>query len=106
MRAERAGGGSHMRDDPEMLRRDFLAFRRLAAGGGLLGGQAAGAGPDAARALQPTGADLGSLFPELEKLAGPPRYSYSFLGDRFRDLGEFHAAARQKIFELLAYRPE
>jgi dienelactone hydrolase len=61
--------------------------------------------PDRARELQPTGADLGSLFPEVEKLAEANRYAFAFPGDRFRTFAEFKAAAREKVLELLRYRP-
>src|SRR5689334_6534102 len=57
-------------------------------------------------ALQPTGADLGSLFSDIRKLAGTSEYPYSFLTDRFRDPDEFRAAGRKKILELLGYEPE
>lgn len=61
---------------------------------------------DQPRELQPTGANLGSLFPEVEKLAAANRYEFSFLGDRFKDLGNFKKTAREKLFEVLLYRPE
>src|SRR4051794_23708185 len=61
---------------------------------------------DRPRELQPTGADLGSLFSDIRMLAGTEEYPYSFLADRFRDPDEFRAAAREKILELLGYRPE
>src|SRR5262249_21351040 len=60
---------------------------------------------DIARELQPTGADLGSLFPDVERVADKASYRYSFLGDRFHDLEAFHTAGRQKILDLLLYRP-
>jgi dienelactone hydrolase len=56
--------------------------------------------------LQPTAADLGTLFLDVQRLAAANQYAFSFLGDRFRDLDEFKAAAREKILELLLYRPE
>jgi dienelactone hydrolase len=40
------------------------------------------------------------------RLAGDGRYQYSFVGDRFRTLDEFKAAAREKLAEVLAYQPE
>src|SRR5262249_52859400 len=60
---------------------------------------------DGRRDLKSTGSDLGTLFEQVAKLADPPRYALSFLGDRFRDLDGFKAEARKRIFELLAYRP-
>jgi dienelactone hydrolase len=86
-------------------RRDFLTAAGLASLGAPLLPDAAPAA-DPARELKPTGADLGSLFPEVEKLAEANRYSLSFLGDRFRTLEEFKTAGREKILDVLLYRPE
>lgn len=61
---------------------------------------------DLPRDLQPTAANLGSLFPDVQKLAAENRYAYSFLGDRFKTLDEFKKAGRDKVFESLLYRPE
>jgi dienelactone hydrolase len=61
---------------------------------------------DPARELKPSGADLGSLFGEVEKLADASRYRLSFRSGRFRTHEEFRAAGREKIFELLQYRPD
>lgn len=61
---------------------------------------------DEPRELPPTGADLGSLFADVERLATGNRYAYSFPGDRFGRFEEFKAAARDKVYELLQYRPE
>jgi dienelactone hydrolase len=60
---------------------------------------------DAPRDLQPTGSNLGSLFEQVARLADPPRYSLSFLGDRFRSLDDFRTEARQRLLDLLAYHP-
>src|SRR5262245_30332971 len=51
-------------------------------------------------------ADLGNLLPAAEQLASQARAEYSFTGRRFRDLGAFRKAAREKLVELLLYRPE
>jgi dienelactone hydrolase len=88
-------------------RRHFLTALGLAP----LAGAAAGTEEpdlphDPLRKLKPTGADLGSLFPEVEKLAAANRYTYSFLGDRFRTFEEFRTTARQKVLDLLLYQPE
>ncbi|MBM3981110.1 MAG: hypothetical protein FJ304_12640, partial [Planctomycetes bacterium] len=61
---------------------------------------------DLPRALPPTGADLGTLFPTVRDLAARNRFAYSFLGDTFKTLDEFKAAGRAKVFEAFAYRPE
>ncbi|MBY0523217.1 MAG: alpha/beta hydrolase family protein [Gemmataceae bacterium] len=85
-------------------RRDFL---ETLAALGLLGitGEA-GAEADRPRELKPTGANLGSLFPDVEKLADANRYLLSFLGDRFQKLDEFKKTAREKLFDVLLYHPD
>src|SRR5579871_1838156 len=98
----------------DLVRREFLlALGLAAADAGLLSSssQAADTEPpaglsDAPRDLPATGADLGSLFPDLENLAQTNRYTYSFLGGRFRNLDEFKTTARAKVFDLLLYRPD
>lgn len=60
---------------------------------------------DAPRDLKPTGSNLGSMFEQVAKLTDPPRYALSFLGNRFGTLDEFKSEARNRIFDLLAYRP-
>jgi hypothetical protein len=80
-------------------RRHFLEML-----GGLSVAGLAGAA-DMPRDLEPTGADLGSLFTDVERLT-TSRYEYSFLGDRFGKLDDFKTAARAKVFDLLQYRPE
>jgi hypothetical protein len=65
-----------------------------------------GSPPDPPRELKPTGSDLGSLFPEVEKLAAANRYSLAFSAGRFRTFEEFRSAAREKVLDLLLYRPE
>ncbi len=62
--------------------------------------------PDTPHDLRPTAANLGSLFPDVQRLADANRYAYSFLGDRFTNLEAFKKAAREKVFETLLYRPE
>jgi dienelactone hydrolase len=94
--------------DTTPTRRDFLTAAGLAALGRPLPAEGAEAAPaaDTPRDLKPTGADLGSLFPEIEKLADDNRYAFSFPGGRFRTFEEFKAAARDKVLELLLYRPD
>jgi dienelactone hydrolase len=88
-------------------RRRFLQSAAGAAGGWLATDAIhAEFPPDLPRDLKPTAANLGSLFPDVEKLAAGNRYSYSFLGDRFKSLDEFKKAGRDKVFELLRYNPE
>src|SRR5687768_14920876 len=80
-------------------RRDFLAG---AAALPVMGTTALAAQPE----LKPTSANLGSLFPAIEKLAAAPKYSLSFLNDAVRSIEDFRRAGREKVFELLHYRPE
>jgi dienelactone hydrolase len=61
---------------------------------------------DRPRDLQPTAADLGSLFCDVQRLAEANPYLLSFLSDHWSGLDEFKAAAREKILELLLYRPK
>lgn len=62
--------------------------------------------PDTPRDLKPTGADLGSLFPDVAKLAEVNRYAFSFLTGRYRTFEEFKSTARGKVLDLLLYQPE
>jgi dienelactone hydrolase len=80
-------------------RRDFLAG---AAALPIMGATALPAEPE----LKPTGANLGSLFSAIEKVAAEPKYSLSFLGGGFRSVEDFRRAGRDRVFELLHYRPE
>ena len=83
-------------------RRAFLA--QLAAGG-LVSAEALAAPADLPRELPSTGANLGTLFPDVQKLAAGTSFSHSFLHDRFKTLDEFKKAGREKVFEALAHRP-
>ena len=49
--------------------------------------------------------NLGSLFPDVEKLAGADRYPLAFPNGRFRTFEDYRAAARDKVLDLLLYRP-
>jgi dienelactone hydrolase len=62
--------------------------------------------PDPARKLTPSSADLGSLYADVQRIAGERPYDLSFLGGRFRDIDAFKKAGREKILELILYRPE
>jgi dienelactone hydrolase len=66
---------------------------------------AAGMAPDLALSPEPQQANLGSLFPLVERLAVNGDYSYSFLGDRFHSFDEFQSVCREKILDLYGYRP-
>jgi len=89
-------------------RRTFFSQLGLAGAGVALGADEAGRVAQAAdprRDLQPTGANLGSLFADVERLVGPAHYADSFAGGRFRDLAEFHKTGRARVLEVLRYRP-
>ncbi len=54
---------------------------------------------------QPSGADLGTLYPEALKLAEPVRYEYSFADGHLSNFDLFQRTARATVFDLLQYRP-
>ncbi len=98
-------------------RRDFikiLGTTSLAAAVGPAGFQhqadAAKARPgqpqDPPRDLKPNGADIGSIFPQIQALAGTGDYPYSFLSGRFDSLEAFKTAGRAKLQEAFVYRPD
>jgi hypothetical protein len=81
--------------DPTPTRRDLLSAALASLGMA-----------EQPRELPPTGADLGSLFPEIDKLARANRYRLSFLDGPSRGFEELRTAARGRILDLLLYRPE
>jgi dienelactone hydrolase len=90
-----------------MNRRDFLAALPA------VPAFANAAGPpdmkmpaDPPREWPPTGADLGTLFSDVEKLGAANPYAFRFPGGAFRNYQEYRAAARDKVLELLLYRPD
>jgi dienelactone hydrolase len=94
----------------EANRRRFLETLGAATAGGLLASTASAGDPlplpDPPRELRPSSADLGSLYADVQRLVANRPYEYSYLGQRFRDLDEFKKAGRDKLLELLLYRPE
>ena len=95
---------------PKPTRRQFLATTGAVAGS-LVSAQPSQAEPntvekDIPRDVAPNGADVGSIFVDLEKLAQLHEFEYSFLGDRFSSLDEFKKTARAKIYDVLLYRPK
>ena len=54
---------------------------------------------DQPRDLQPTGADIGSLFPDIERLVSRGQYPYSFLAGRFRSPEEYSKAGRELVLD-------
>lgn len=84
-------------------RRDFLAALGAASLGAMTNPALAA---DAPRELPETGANVGSLLADIEKLIAGARYPLSFLEGGYKNLEEFRAAVRPKILDLLLYRPE
>lgn len=91
-------------------RRQFLETLGALSAGALLSEHAAAGEPaplpDPPRQLRPSSADLGSLYADVERLAASRPYEFAFVGDRFRDVDAFKKAGRDKLLELLLYRPE
>lgn len=50
-------------------------------------------------------ADLGTLYPDVAKLAARNRYAESFLEPPFQDVEAWKRLARQRVLETLLYRP-
>ncbi len=69
-------------------------------------GQQPGAPPDLPQDTRPTGADTGSLYPEIMKLARTKEFSHSFLGSRFRSVEDYSREGREVMLQALDYRPE
>ena len=89
-------------------RRGFLAASAaLAATGSLAGADPLPAGipADIPVDLVPHPADMGNLFPDILRLAQSHPFAMRFTGDRFKNHADFKAAAREKIFDVLQYRP-
>lgn len=97
---------------PPPSRRDFLTTLGATALGGALpslGGAAEPAGifpADPARELTPGRADLGTLWPDVQRFAEGNRYSHAFGSGRFPTFAAFQSAAREKLLEVLQYRPD
>jgi len=62
--------------------------------------------PDRPRDLNPTGADIGSLFVDIEQLAASNQYPLSFLNPRFNRLEEWKNTGRQAVLDAFSYRPD
>jgi dienelactone hydrolase len=86
-------------------RRAFLSLLGLAPAAPALGEAKPSAPADTPRKLAATGADLGSLFPEVEKIAALNSPAYSWQSGRFRTAVEFRKAGRDKVLELMLYDP-
>lgn len=57
-------------------------------------------------AIKPSGADLGSLYPTVQKLADTAIYEYSFADGHLKNFDLFQRTGRAAIFDLLQYRPQ
>jgi dienelactone hydrolase len=91
---------------PVSTRRDFVRGVTLALGrfaGGPPDREAAG--PGASGPPEPTGSDVGSLFPFIRSQAVRGEFPLSFLRDEFRDLSAWKRQARGRLRELLHYAP-
>jgi len=92
-------------------RRDFLAALGASALGGALpslaAAEPAGVFPaDPARDLTPGRADLGTLWPEVQRMADANPFTHAFGSGRFPTFAAHQTAAREKLLEVLLYRPE
>ncbi|MCU0913879.1 MAG: hypothetical protein MUC88_04850 [Planctomycetes bacterium] len=92
-------------------RREFATALGWTALAGVCGARAADAAPgalsaDTPRELKPTGADLGSLLADVERIADRQQPTDSFLNGTYRSFDEFQERARQRILDLILYRPE
>src|SRR6478672_5261270 len=100
-------------DETRASRRDVLghaALAALASVGDVSGQTPAGMPPDPPRVLRASQADLGTLYPEVDRLAGLPGapgqpYPLSFVRERFRSLDDFRAAAKPRVLRHLNYAP-
>jgi dienelactone hydrolase len=84
-------------ENEAMKRRTLLGF----AGAGLYGQ----APLDLERPSAATGADSGSLFPDITRLAGTGEFSHSFLSGRYKSVDEYRREGRRVLLDALAYRP-
>jgi dienelactone hydrolase len=89
-------------------RRSFLTQSALAA---TLGGLAPApssttlASADPPQDLEPSKADLGSLFPQVARLAETAAYPASYLSGNYPSLDACKAAGRELVWQALGYRP-
>lgn len=90
-------------------RRRFLGATTTGGLGALLAGQfdlAAAAIAEGELAVPPpTGSDVGSLFPFIQRQAVEGQFPLSFLNPEFNDAERWKSVARAKLLELLHYAP-
>ena len=60
---------------------------------------------DPARELAATGADLGTLFADVDKLAAANPFALRFPSEQFKTYADYRTAARARVCELLSYKP-
>jgi dienelactone hydrolase len=53
-----------------------------------------------------SGADIGTLYPEIMKLAARCNYPLSFLEKDYTNLSDYRREVRSKVFDLFHYKPE
>lgn len=97
---------------PPPSRREFLATLGATALGSAFPSFAPAAEPagvfpaDPTRELTPGRADLGTLWPDVQRLAEANRYSHAFGNGNFPSFAACQSAGREKLLEVLQYRPE
>jgi dienelactone hydrolase len=89
-----------------MDRRRFLTAMPALPAVAAAGHPPAGGRIDPPRDLDATGADLGTLADEVERVAASSRYSLRFPSRQYKTHAEYRAAARDAVLGLLGYRPE
>jgi dienelactone hydrolase len=87
-------------------RRETLCLFGAAAGSGALPAQDVGVPADQPRELPSSGADSGSLFPDIERLAGAVEFSHSYSGNRFRSVNEYRTKGRRIVLDAFGYQPQ
>src|SRR5262245_7705794 len=97
-----------MTTDTNHSRRKWLALVGLLGAGtpGLVQADDTPTITDSPRDLKPSGADLGSLFGDVEKLVPKDEFAGSYLTNRFKTLDAFKTAGREVILDAGRYRPE
>jgi hypothetical protein len=86
-------------------RREFLAAAATASAGFALGADGVKAPMDAPRELPVSGADLGSLYADVAKIADANRFAFAYSSGKFKSVEDFTTTARAKVFEVLSYQP-
>lgn len=83
-------------------RREALWMIAAAGGQGQTGGEGRGGpAPDLVGEMTPTGADTGSLYPFIEKLAARREFTHSFLNPRYRTVEQFRREGRAVLEQAL-----